>query len=1464
MAMMASKVVAGLAVLASGVKAFEPFADVEELRVRPMKEFCADKDPKTGFAVCSHHVKKTLEDGGDVELSWRVHADPDSMLSLDTEKAITVMKCGLGSLDLDMPEEYVKQYAKPDTLILASRFVKHTCGHLPVDKHMFKKVLKVAKVEWKDLPVFRRAHVRFHTKDLEHMAEALPEMHYNFSYVPVEAKQTDVAFPPMVTNSGVRCASPPCDPFEEMEKHRRLLKTFETEVATGNPDTNQVTEGGAHTENSLLKLMPKQISNFGWNWNFFMNSSEEPEFNYTLPGLDGYVKLKEPYIKMHAGLFLNFSAKFGTFLSGTPPHVKFTAGILGHGVINARMMTDLKTTRAASEDPFFMFNLPVLEALKKTRWFSPIDFGMGAIPITMEPGFQFGAEMYHTGDFEGTLQLGGITHAVMRPEIQFDSDIGFRTSVKAEFKDTTLYPPLWIVSTDHFEMGVMLEPVMWLKGQFGPNVPSEKMGFEARPYVNLTLMREGGAAVGDNMKTLIAYPFRVMGLQTDTFQKKYKVKVTANKNSVASTAALNWGEVEVHDHLSVFNMGQITQADMLSQKIQVALIEVDEASGSDTELGKTEVKCESLLNGECQPNPTIAQMNVNGATVSVELVVLWQKNPVPWFASRIRGVSISFPTITLNQDALTAAVPELANGGTPKEKMYLRVTHGDITYVTEVSGFSSYQTGSGLSGASVIEFGPTFLESWRKAAACPVAGECTSGKIQLFYGSTLLGSSQMPAIPWNTVPDLVVDDGSRNVASSETLMALMQANPEAAKQSFMSGIEAGLDAATGGVEPPTEIPVSVTLKPANGGSYQSIAIVHAQATVLDPATSSSFLYPSKPLKVTPQDATVNFQWTTAYVQRATKYTFRLSTWKVVASTASTIAANAQYPSVGNLMLQPIANGQQTITSQCSQAPIEGIASDGVPCSFQHALNFAGGFTTGDRIVMMVEWIEGTPALDHVMFSPPIEIVASISSTGRRLDGPVQRSLDRRLWTKEDWNQRLDANQDSCNKEDIRFELGFGMMVRSRMTDKAGFYAMMRDPSTGQMPMLSSGFQNLGSETLEDADLADMLPKELCSDGICKGTMPGCTKANFKKMYFPELLFNLHKSAKFSDLGAGSDMVKLMMAYAFSTLPEMVEVMIEELNATGQIGHGMGTTPPPTVYPWQTSTAPLSWGVTGAPQVETSTPPPKAGGAFVTPSPPQGSTTPAPNMLAQAANAFNSVFGNGAAQAQQQPAMQQQQQQQLAAQQQPAAQQQQQQQAYQPYQQQQQVGAYPAAYPSSDPAAAAAAAAQMGAAPQNGQPWMPSNPALYHGRRLRAAADSNPDPQAHLRGRSGSFQRVHLRFKQGLPIVVDRKLIDMMMRHHMFQEITDDEGSKIFINDYEVHSGSDDIGAEDDSVNSAVPRPWHMDYKKKAAKPAVPPAQFSIAAFGVFLVAVAAVAMIAVVRRSSYLVLRNDNEESAVE
>lgn len=160
----------------------------------------------------------------------------------------------------------------------------------------------------------------------------------------------------------------------------------------------------------------------------------------------------------------------------------------------------------------------------------------------------------------------------------------------------------------------------------------------------------------------------------------------------------------------------------------------------------------------------------------------------------------------------------------------------------------------------------------------------------------------------------------------------------------------------------------------------------------------------------------------------------------------------------------------------------------------------------------------------------------------------------------------------------------------------------------EKPEMATDWRRIGGmHNATDKDLEDFLPSALCKGGLCKGALPGCSQAQAKMMTFPKIIINLNrtmtwdkiqaalKSKKSMLFGFGGSMVLKTMrpalAYAFATLPEMVEMGVKEtenyhaqklqlasMSTTPHVGFWSGgnqadagkvqiTTPAPYNYNW---------------------------------------------------------------------------------------------------------------------------------------------------------------------------------------------------------------------------------------------------------------------------------------------------------
>jgi hypothetical protein len=337
---------------------------------------------------------------------------------------------------------------------------------------------------------------------------------------------------------------------------------------------------------SLMNLKPKNIANFAWNWDFKANASQDITLNYTVPGNDFYLTLTKPIIMLHSkirfrlrsylphqnvqdnffdnnqwvSLKKHMSNQRADIFEQWVPRVKWELDMDGHGHIDAGLMTQMNFRYDTRSNPLELIKIPVLQDFWKPQWFGSVNFPLGNIPVTLSPGFQFKAKVFHYGGFRGSLKMKLRTNPVYKPKLQFDSFTGVRFDLDTDLKEFHITPPNWMVSTSHFETGIALEPTIWIKGSFNQATTSlnsttttttttttlasggrrllvastplleqtikaaqlailkpktSKFGASLRPYFNMTITRAGHVSTpSDLQKELVIYPFRIINLPT--------------------------------------------------------------------------------------------------------------------------------------------------------------------------------------------------------------------------------------------------------------------------------------------------------------------------------------------------------------------------------------------------------------------------------------------------------------------------------------------------------------------------------------------------------------------------------------------------------------------------------------------------------------------------------------------------------------------------------------------------------------------------------------------------------------------------------------------------------------------------------------------------------------------------------------------------------------------------------------
>jgi hypothetical protein len=617
------------------VAKYVPFADVEEFRPQQLHKFC-DPEVKTGMRHCEGTTHRTLEDGGVAKLNWAMHADPDRILSLDVAKdhGVEVVKCTPSSLELVLPESHA-QHARKGELIVGSHFV-HGCEHLmqikdedklgdePVNNNLYHRVVKVHSLEKKD----NKVYAKLWTKELPSLGHAIGSLTYDFQFTPPEAVD-ESSFPKRRTWDGEefhngkwlkkptarRLFNDNGDTYEEgpydNDRDRSTGRDANGNTIYNPADTNQrynandfqrptdkyrgggigasdkyrfdgghPTLGGSTVTNddvkSLLNFQPKKVANFGWNWDFQVNASQDISFNYTVPGSKMFLVVKKPHIKAHSELKIKFrsympnenaedtfftdntwvslkksvSTQRASIFDAWEPRVKWEASLPGHGQIELGILLQANAQTSVSSNPLELIQIPVLQDFWKPKWFGTLDFSLGSFPVSITPGVQFKAKFFHYGTFRGSLAVGLNTFPRYNPKLQFDSFTGLRVDFQAKLRETKVTPPNWLVSTSHFECGLALEPTIWIKGHMGQMKDSTKFAAALRPYFNMTITRAGdinavtagtGKIAGNDQKELVLYPFRVVGLNPAEAKKnsRYKIRISTRMPARQCTTRTN-------------------------------------------------------------------------------------------------------------------------------------------------------------------------------------------------------------------------------------------------------------------------------------------------------------------------------------------------------------------------------------------------------------------------------------------------------------------------------------------------------------------------------------------------------------------------------------------------------------------------------------------------------------------------------------------------------------------------------------------------------------------------------------------------------------------------------------------------------------------------------------------------------------------------------------------------------------
>eukprot|EP00405_Crypthecodinium_cohnii_P036665 CAMPEP_0206543378 /NCGR_PEP_ID=MMETSP0325_2-20121206/10827_1 /ASSEMBLY_ACC=CAM_ASM_000347 /TAXON_ID=2866 /ORGANISM="Crypthecodinium cohnii, Strain Seligo" /LENGTH=1374 /DNA_ID=CAMNT_0054041805 /DNA_START=29 /DNA_END=4152 /DNA_ORIENTATION=- len=1134
---------------------------------RPFDGYRSPASNVEGRQRFTHSERHALEDGGDLDLSWEVFTDPTELLALDihhtTTNGVRLVECSQGHIVLEVPAEYFQSMAKWRH-ITASEGI-HGCAHL-VGEDLYHRILGFVSAE----PVNRdeasspRHRVTVATAELASPAEIFPECSFNFAYMPIEAK-----VPPHELERKRASGELPSPP-----PGRRLFSlsdlvpdSIQDELSRVDVHmTNKVASDPTTEANTVVPFgnIPTEFNHLAWNYNYQANTTTNPQFRYVFPGGKSWLRMYQPRMTAHLGLVLNFTSKWKSLAE--PPHVIVRGELRGFADFFADVAAavNFNTERSATvlHNILNKVTIPGLGKLNtaESGEISPLKFYLGPAPITVRPRWTCQLKAYHLGTLQGSLRFGLKTVVKLQGLMFFDTDLGLQTNFSAKAVNVSFTPPTWMLFTQNFELGVMLQPQFWLKGGLA-NMKDMEYGLEMRPYFNVSIKQQGApplSAAHMQVREVGIYPYRVYGLPRG---KAFKVGLRFNDMTKWTSAQVSGGVVEYLDDPSEFLFGTLGQEDMLGAPIQVAIME----EGVTEPVGIGEVVCSNTVNGICAPSPTEVVLQVQGRKVTVHLTVVWADNAKNILESKMKAVSLRFEKVALVSQPL---ISEL-NSAEARHSAEIWIRRNGRVYTLPIHVDDSADSPS-LTSPALIELGPQYLENWKQPKNSALPDPELADGLKLVVSGMVVGVGAMPPIEWDSA---------------------QQVSPRGSTLNFKV----------------TRIPAAIALySPSN--PQDLVAQVQMNIVVVPAARSAFWVTPYKAATVAPNVEYPIF-WTTHAADPTRRNDFRLTASKVKPD-------GTLEPTSWQQVIRQ--EGCQTMKSPSLHRYNGGTSQ----CVFSSKTTFPP--TLDGEIVLELQWRDLKLKMPHKMVSVPLIVSGSAIQGARLLeDDSIWGSTQlQNGGGKGEYNEKVKQKlaaleAKACDAKDLEYGIGAGLEMVNHLHNfvfgNAGQVGGLSDaPDWVSEPM---DIMDWGSSP-EGADLESLLPKSICAGGVCEGIMPGCQKKQTNPIAIKQVVFIISRHFKWKE-HAGPQL-RHAVAYGLAIMPDILKVAEKEIkaqNALEQEGNGgiFSQTPDTSSAPvFQTPAPPPSQGWYTTTTLRT-TPPP-------TPAPTTTTQALAPNAAPQRSEA----------------------------------------------------------------------------------------------------------------------------------------------------------------------------------------------------------------------------------------------------
>lgn len=754
-----------------------------------------------GVRRVSHSEHHLINGDTALHLSWSADVDPDTILALDTEheKGVHLVSCRPDELVLHLPASHLG--AVSAWKHITASIEKHNCAHLE-DHPLYHRIERMSYLNHPDTPLGGKT-VKFGTTELYSISQVMNNVDFTYAVTPLDSLHPDEQAEAREYMAQMRqLQGAQQTKAEETLAARRLQQpdsaAIPTGLLTGTTDRSvvgkpsplhfkwnsgaldgfksgfhqsigQVTVTNSFTTDKdnadqMKQWKPMTHANFGWNWNYHTNTTRNPQFKFTLPGMEGYVLLKNPYLKFLGLFHIKFNSHWNDENPfATPPHVKLESKLEGNAYVNADLSMMSNIYRDVVEDPFGRFHVPLLNNFtKETHYFKHVNFFIGNVPVTLQPGVSVNLNAYHLGLFKGAVRLGVNVHLRIKADATYDStlDDALKFQFKAEALNVKMLPPTWLIHTKHLEFGALLTPTFWLKGGMGP-VRDVTLELQLKPYMNVSVAQEGQDSYGVQQqvleKHLVVMPFRAINLEVDS---EWSIGIEANGRRIMTSTELSLGVVEFADYVEHFRFGLIDQRRLLRDPIRVVLFK----NGVEQVGRVVSIYCESVVGGDCQPAPFNAEFQIDGKTVVVQLTLAWHYDPVPYMLSKVRAMSFVFPQLALSR---AASEDYFKN---PPEQVYIKISRNGREYKAYQKPRIIHKHLVVIEPKKVQDLGSSWMDGWRESYNSVTGKQEASllidPKVELYYVQngveTRMAHTFLPAIDWDRA--LSSEDDNRGAA----------------------------------------------------------------------------------------------------------------------------------------------------------------------------------------------------------------------------------------------------------------------------------------------------------------------------------------------------------------------------------------------------------------------------------------------------------------------------------------------------------------------------------------------------------------------------------------------------------------------------------------------------------------------------------------------------------------------------